>query len=379
MLRIQKEDILSFHIDYLEVFCTLKDYKEFAEWLDSDNSNYRILWDYTIEKMDRVQNYSFKLTFWRDQLPCFAWYLGKKINTFMHTRDYFIAYWSAFLVMEIEEILQFLQEHFICDGVERISSHALPTIKRFDLALDIAYPIKDILLEFPKSKQKGSDIYGEDGETQTRYIWEVQNRKNKWLLIRIYNKIVDIHEKGKQKLYTDYLLHDHVTRIELEFRRDLSVWLPLLDVLDKQKLFDLYVLYLKKHSKICDELKLSTWDTKKLRRSRKKVDLEELRYNQVVRKRYTNAFLGYAKKFLSLGSCPVDVLIRRNVYDPQTVQDILISWWNNEEKVRNREIIFSHEKYQRGVTKRNMTHLFADNGEFGNIDNGIEDDLDWRL
>ena len=44
--------------------------------------------------------------------------------------------------------------------------------------------------------------------------------------------------------------------------------------------------------------------------------------------------------------------------------------------MRNREIIFSPEKYQRGVTKRNMTHLFADNGEFGNVDNGIEDDLD---
>jgi hypothetical protein len=45
---------------------------------------------------------------------------------------------------------------------------------------------------------------------------------NKRYIVRVYDKLKDIIEKKKTKLYQNYLLEESVTRVELEIRPELA-------------------------------------------------------------------------------------------------------------------------------------------------------------
>lgn len=72
---------------------------------------------------------------------------------------------------------------------------------------------------------------------------------------RIYNKLIEMAKKGKERFYLDYLLYELVTRLELVFKspvlRD-QYHLTLADCLDTQLLFNIFCDYL--HTKFV------TWD-----------------------------------------------------------------------------------------------------------------------
>ena len=89
-----------------------------------------------------------------------------------------------------------------------------------------------------------------------------------------------------------------MTRVEIEYRVDVTKSVKLDSLLDNTYLFNLMIKYLKKHTDIFESLK--TNEVEKLKRLNKKVSIEELRYDQVVRQRYTASFLGYAKKILEI-------------------------------------------------------------------------------
>jgi hypothetical protein len=78
--------------------------------------------------------------------------------------------------------------------------------------------------------------------------------KNKRHLIRIYNKILDIHVKHKHKLYKSYLLEDYVTRTEIEFRPELAKNISFEQVFDNTFLTSLFTNYTKKHTDIFKDL-----------------------------------------------------------------------------------------------------------------------------
>jgi len=366
-MKIKTDDIINFDVDYIELYGTLKNHKEILVWLDDDNSNYRNYKWFVIEKTDRIKCYQYKITFWKNNLPVFAWYLWDVLNEYIETKDYFTVYWAAFNVMNISEIVEFIHENIDVDlwsfyytnqinkrlKEPRNHSHI---IKRLDLACDIKADVKKVVKNFRKLKSKWSKYYDDVWGVQTYYIWEKKNTMNKNLLIRVYDKIADIKQKEKQQYYVSYLKEPAITRIELEFRSETLKFLELNQILDRSYIFWLFITYLKKHTQI-----FSRFDDKSVERLKKldkRVVLEDLHWRQVVKNRYHNTFLGYAKKYIALWNCPVDVLLRADIISERTKWDIAMSIVEGN---------FDSEKYLKWITVRNLSRLFADN----------EKDWDW--
>lgn len=271
-LRISKNDIINFNVDMIEVFWTLKNYQEILKGIDDENSNYRCFKWYTLEKTDNLRNYQYKITFWKNNTPVFAWYLWNVLNLYIETKDYFVVYGSAFNLMTLAEIIEFIKENIKVDywsenyimslnkklKDKRDYSHIL---KRVDLAIDIVKSIEEVVSNFRKLNCKWSKFYDDKGNIQTYYIGEKKNTLNKNILIRIYDKITDIKQKEKQFLYTDYLKKDFITRIEIEFRVEMLKFLRLEQLLDKSYIFSLFTTYISKHTKIFENIK---WEDIKL-------------------------------------------------------------------------------------------------------------------
>lgn len=360
-MRIVKEDIINFNIDYIELFWTLKNYKEVLKWIDDDNSNIRIYNWYTVAKTENLRNYQYKITFWKDNTPVFAWYLWDVLNMYIETKDYFVVYWSAFNLLDLAEIVDFINENIIVDYWSRYYINNLNNrlaekrdywfiLKRVDLALDVIKPIWEIVKNFRELKSKWSKFYDDKWNIQTYYIWEKKNTLNKNLLIRIYDKIADIKQKEKQYLYPTYLKENYVTRIELEFRSESLKFLKLEQLLDRSYIFWIYTSYLLKHTHIFDKLKDDT--PLKLKKLNKRITVEDLHSRQLTKNRYLNTFLWYSRKFLHLGSCPVDILIREWIISNRTKRDIASCIVDDS---------LNLSEYRQWVTERNLSYLFANN------------------
>lgn len=350
MKEIKEDDILNFDIDHIELFGTLKDYKKLLIWIDNDNSHFREYKWFTLEKTERIRSYQYKVTFWKENLPVFAWYLWDQLNEYIETRDYFVVYGSAFRLFSLSEIVDFIDENIQIDFRDSRNKKTSHTVKRIDIAVDVKKNIEHIVSNFKELKQKWSKFFDEKGKIQTYYIWEKKNTQNKALLIRVYDKIADILQKEKQKYYPQYLKEDYVTRIELEFRSDLLKEVKLSQFLDRSYSFWLFCLYVSKHTSLFK--KFENDDVSKLSRLDKKVKIHDLHHRQVTKRRYLNTFLWYAKKFLTLSACPVDVLVRHWVYQEKSIKDILIASIDGS---------FDIEKYKHWVTIRNAESVFADN------------------
>lgn len=362
-MRIKKDDIINFNIDYIELFWTLKNYKEVLKWIDDDNSNFRTYKWYTLVKTENLRNYQFKVTFWKSDTPVFAWYLWDMLNMYIETKDYFVVYWSAFNLLSLAEIIDFINEnistdywslYYIKNLNKRLSEKRDYSfiLKRLDLALDVIKPIKDVTDNFRTLKSKWSKFFDDRGNIQTYYIWEKKNSMNKNLLIRVYDKIADIKQKEKQYLYTNYLKEKFITRVELEFRSESLKFLKLEQLLDRSYMFNLFTSYISKHTEIFNKLKNDT--PLKLKKLSKSITLEDLHSRQISKDRYLNTFLWYSKKFLHLGSCPVDILIRHWIISNTTKRDIASSIVDDK---------LNLAEYRQWVTSRNLKYLFADNEE----------------
>lgn len=308
MRSINLTKILSFHIDYLEIYGAFRNIKSIQKWLDFDNSNISTFGNFVCIYSD-AQNYKSKVTFIKDNVPCFAYYEWVQVSELITTKNYFIVYGKAFRVFPIEEILAFIDENI-----------DIGALKRVDLALDVSEDIEYVLNEFSDLSQKWARIYGEWGKIQTYYIWEKQNRFNRSLLIRIYDKIADIHVKWLQRLYPEYLNEEWVTRMELEFRADLCKNLEFEKLKDRDYLFCLFVTYIEKHTTIFKWLKTQKVD--KLIRPKKKLDLQKKSYLNTISKRYLSAFLGYARNIIKQWCCPIDILLRYEIVKLSTIQNI---------------------------------------------------------
>ncbi len=360
-MRINKKDIISFDVDYIELFWTLKIYREIWKWIDNDNSHFREYKWYTLEYTWALRNYESKITFWKDNIPVFAWYLWAVLNEHIETKDYFVVYWSAFTLMTLEDIIDFIKENisidywskrYIRDINKKIVNKRENTyiLKRVDLKVDVIKPVWDVVKNFRKLTSKWSKFFDDKWNVQTYYIWEKKNTMNKNLLIRIYDKIADIKQKEKQFLHPHYLKEDYVTRIELEFRSELVKFLYLDQLLDREYTFWLFISYVQKHTPIFK--KLVKWTPPRLDKLDKRITVSELHSSQLVKKRYKSTFLWYARKFLRLWSCPVHVLINEWIISSRTKTDIWISVKNWELDVHT---------YIDWVTTRNLGYLFANN------------------
>lgn len=348
-MYLKPSDIFEFNVDEIEVYWTFSNYQLLLEWINDSNTDYLTFEWFTLKKSDKLRDYEYKIDFWKNNFPCYAFYVWKKLNSRITTRNYFKVYWSAFQIIELKEIIDFIDTYLLLDFKDESRWKSHHTCKRFDLAIDIKKDISKIISQFKKLEQKWTQYFWSKWELETYYIWEYQVKYNKASLIRIYDKIKDIKKKNKQILYADYLLEESITRIEIEFRTELTKNLDIHKLLDKKYLFNLLILYLQKHTKIFEKLK--SMDVEKLKRLNKKIDLEELKHNQILKDRYINSFLWYSKNILKLWACPVDILIKSLVISELTKKDIIL-WLEGD--------TFSTSKYIDWLTIRDSKHIFAE-------------------
>lgn len=307
-----RNNIFNFWIDYLEVYWELNCIRELVKGLDADNSNFSHFEDFTVTFDDNIRNYEYKLTFFKNNVPCFWYYRWVMINDFVETKDYICFYGSAFRVLGEKYILGFIRDNI-----------AYEKVKRFDLALDITLPIQNILNEFKDIKQTGSKFFWAGGAIETVYIGQ-KKRTNKQTLIRIYNKIADIYAKEKQNLLAEYLNHEYVTRIEIEFREEISCNIDILQFYERKYLLDVFYSYISKHTDIFKNIE---YERIYLKRLKKDFDPESVDSARMIGDKYRKMFMSYARKILKY-SCPVDILLRNDLVSSTTQKDIVLSIQN---------------------------------------------------
>lgn len=285
--------ILHFWLDHLEIYWTFKDEALFDS-LDFDNSNYAEFEEYNITK-NEVSKFQYKIIFTKDNYSLFAYYkwIPKDAKHPIATKDYIVFYSTAFKLLELEEILYFLQTYL-----------DLKHNRRFDICIDIKEDIDVLLKKF--NNYTTWREYRKSWKTETIYIWEVSNVLNKRQLIRIYNKIKDIVKKKKTKLYGAYLLEDYVTRVELEIRQELAKNINYLDLFtDNETLQGIFKNYLSKHTEIFDEIPVEN-----LTLYRKRDSIDPALFQSTYYKHFkANIFLWHAKTVFNFGYCPIRLLI----------------------------------------------------------------------
>lgn len=283
-----------FGLDHLEVYWTFNDESLF-EKLDFDNSNNWKLDDYEIIKSE-VPRYYYKIIFSRYWKSLFAYYKWKPKSKEqpVATKDYIVVYWTAFKILEYEEVLWFLEWYL-----------SLRHCRRFDICIDLRINIDELLKNHFNDYKTWRD-YRKSWSTETRYFWELKNSKNKRQLIRVYNKIVDIFEKNKIDLYQDYLTFPNITRVELEIRPELAKVRDYKEVFDDALLIWILKNYLYKYTKIFEEIqgeKITLYRAKN-------VKLSSNEFQSVFYKTWRlNNFIWSARTIYNLWFCPVRVLI----------------------------------------------------------------------
>lgn len=352
-MYLKQEDIYYFNIDELEVYWTFSNYLELLKWINNSNSDYIEFLDFTLYKSDKLRDYNYKIDFFKWDIKCFAFYVWKTLNEYITTRDYLKVYWNAFKVLELYEIIDFIDIYIELDYKDIKKWRRNNTIKRFDIAIDVKKDIKNILKNFKKLSQKWASFHWNTWELETYYIWEYQKKLNKWLLIRIYDKVKDIKKKNKQKLYSDYLNQENLTRIELEFRNDITKFVDLNSLLDRSYIFNLLIKYIEKHTKIFDRVK--TEDVKKLKRLNKKIDLDKLKIDKVLNQRYYSSFIWYWYKIKEIWLCPINILLRNCLIKESTINSINKLINKNKFNLENLDKInkCSEKKRLRNAKRRN--------------------------
>ena len=283
-----------FGLDHLEVYGTFKDETLFDK-LDFDNSNYSELDEYKITK-NEVNKYKYKIIFTKWEYSLFSYYkwIPKGEKQPIATKDYIVVYSTAFKLLECEEVLWFLQWYL-----------DLKHCRRFDICIDLRIDIDELLVGYFEDYKTWRD-YRKWSKTETRYFGEMKGRLNKRQLIRVYNKNLDIVQKKKIALYQDYLIEDHITRVELEIRPELARRVSYVDVFKDPLLLWILKNYLHKYTKIFDSIE---WDKISLYQAPEiKLDPEE--YQGIYYKNQRRGvFLGHAKAIYNVWFCPVRVLI----------------------------------------------------------------------
>jgi len=308
------------------------------EYINSD----LFIW-YRVKLVTKVMNYEYKIILQKKWFDCFAYHKWMQ-QWSVDTRDFLSVYWTAFKVFNnTKEIMD-----FIVDNIQ------YTWIRRFDIALDIAEDIQKVHKNFKTNTWKWSIFFDSNGKVQTFYIWEKQKKLNKRKLVRCYNKIDDIKRTNRQILYPEYLTQEYVSRVEIEFRSELCSKIDLLELLEIEFLYNIFFSYIKKHTDIFSNIK---FDREILSSIKKRVSIEDLKYDEILKARYVNIFMWYWETILKIGWCPVDILLRRWSISEDTKKDIVLS-------IKNWE--FRQDIYEFGLWVRYSRHIFRDK------DDGIE-------
>jgi len=340
-MRISQKDIYYFWVDYIEVVWTLKRLEEINFWIWFDDWNRKTIFPwFEVRRDNKVTNYEYKIVFNYKWTDCYAYHVWQE-NGAITTYDYLAVYWIAFVIFpELSEIIEFVNAEL-----------EVSWLRRFDLALDVLINIKEVHKNFNKLKQKGSIFFDDEWKVQTFYSWEKKKKNNRYKLLRVYNKKDDIILKKRQRFYPDYLTRPNVTRIEIEIRSELAKNCTLESLLDRSYIFDMYLTYMDKYT---DIFKWFKYKITRLNQINKKVSIDLLRTDQLLKSRYLGIFRWYANTIKELGWCPVDYLIKENLISEWTKMDIVNS-------IKN--WVFRQDMYEFWLNMRYAKNVFSDNQE----------------
>lgn len=338
--KIKKSDILDFRMDTIECFWQFLNKNEcfwtpaLTTWEADYDINYTIADDITIDYSIRPTKYKYKLTFLKNRTPILAYYEWDPKQDFP-TKNYYTVYWKAWRLLSQERIYQILNTHFQFEW-----------FRRLDIAIDLKQPLDQILNTVKTLSQKGADFYGSKWEIETHFIGAKKKADNRYILIRFYDKIKEIRHSKTQRLYTNYLIEPHVTRIEIEFREETCKNITWQQATTQDYLFNLFYSYINKHTKIFSKLQS---ETIKLTRAKKSLDLSELTPEEILASTSLKMFKWLARNFREVGICPVHILLLEQYYDDNTLWDIISASQNGT---------LDLTQYKEGLNHRNVTQIF---------------------
>lgn len=228
----------------LNIKATLPKLHDILEILDDDNSNthFDALGDYKITyTKNHSKNWSFlNITVSIKGIPytLFQYLEYKKSKQeFLKTIWNFTFYSTYFRLLEKQEIDTDFIELFFWEDYQLIQSFP---ISRIDYKIDFFFDKKtnfpekinlikvrkDSKNEFYtiKTPQQQDSKYQKILANATYYKWDIitwwniGNKSNKSIFLRMYDKLIDSITKGKVMLYDDYFTYENVFRLEGEFR-----------------------------------------------------------------------------------------------------------------------------------------------------------------
>lgn len=212
--------------------------------LDDDNSNtyFDSLWEYKISyTKNHSKNWTFlNITVSIEDIPYTLFqYLeyNKKKQEFLKSIWSFTIYSTYFRLIEKKAIEKDFIELFLGEEYDTILHFP---ISRIDYKIDFffnkktEFPEKTKLIEIRKdSKNEFYKIQPPQIQNSKHqkiianaiyYKWEIitwwniGNKSNKSIFLRMYDKLIDSITKSKVMLYDDYLTYENVFRLEGEFR-----------------------------------------------------------------------------------------------------------------------------------------------------------------
>lgn len=310
--HILQADIYHFGIDMLEI---LGNYRNEGELLSIDfwKSNSIQIEEFTVKRFE-INNYLYKAEFKLNDRPLFAFYKWNKGDpTYLwtiKTNDYFCFYASAFRLLGDFWVLELMYRFWI--------QNRWDCIKRFDLCMDIPFRTTEVYETFENVRPTKTLFYWTNNEVETFYIGKKQSTENKHSLIRVYNKLLDIHKKWKEKEYIDYFQQGRMTRLEIEFRRELARNTTLEELFVPENQMDLFLTQFNKYTKL---FKNFSYNKQSLFRKREKRDWEML--SSFDKTQRVKVFLAYAEKIgVTLGICPIQLLFEKHIFLANTVDMI---------------------------------------------------------
>jgi hypothetical protein len=293
---INYEHIYHFWIDELELYATFLQPEAF-EWVDFDNSNYLEYEGFIVTKHE-VPRFVAKYAFAKEGIPAFAYYIWveKSEKVWVATKNYVCFYGSTFRILWTIWVFDIMYKYFTPEN-------AYP-IRRIDICADILIDIWSVLKQLKNTEQVWAIFKGKRWEIET-YNIGIKNKTNKRQFIRIYNKIADITAKKKFKLYSEYLKHEHITRVELEIRRELWRQLSIMDIYNESTLVWIFKNYIGLHTDAFTFLSPKEYS---LGKKKTKVEFDVLQSKAYFEQR-TKLLISYAKGLFSFWMCPVEILL----------------------------------------------------------------------
>ena len=347
--RISQADIYHFGIDMLEIFGSYHDESELLS-IGFWKENTVDIEEFNVTRFE-VNNYLYKAEFKIDDTPLFVFYKWNRDDiTYLwsiKTNDYFCFYASAFHILGQSWVYElmcrfWLQTRYDC-------------IKRFDLCMDIPFYTSEVYETFENVTPTKVLFYWKNNEVETLYIWKKRTTENKFSLIRVYNKLKDIYKKWKEKDYSEYFQYSKMTRLEIEFRRELARNTTLEELFVPENQMDLFLTQLSKYTKLFNNF---SYNKQSLFRKKEKRDWETL--SSFDKTQRVKTFLAYAEKIgITLGICPVQLLLERTIYlentlkmiDKYGINNFLVTlhrnryWKTNINNILERNSLYDSDKW----------------------------------